>query len=173
VKLPEKRDDVDKKPTTNAAAELAGDHAGPFHIGMPIDQAGEVRGYSLPVDEPALVLCGGHSPVPKLEVLAHRGGTHETLRLQLTADETRIAIIQFEPPSDLQTAEGIGVRDTARSVAKAYGKPARELPRASVHGPFCASFAAQPGLAFCFASTGWDDALSKNAPVNAICVLGN
>jgi hypothetical protein len=128
VKPPEQRHDVVKKPTTNAAAALAGDHAGPFHIGMPIDQAGNFPGYALPVDEPAFILCGGHSPVPKLEVLAHRGGTHETLRLQLTADETRIAIIQFEPPSDLQTAEGIGVRDTARSVAKAYGDPERELP---------------------------------------------
>jgi hypothetical protein len=173
VKPPDERPDVVKKPTTNAPAELAGDHAGPFHIGMPIDQASNVPGYSLPVDEPALVLCGGHSPVPTMEVLAHRGGTYETLRLQLTADETRIAIIQFEPPCDLQTAEGIGVRDTARSVAKAYGTPARELPRAFVHGPFCASFAAHPGLAFCFASTGWDDALSRNAPVSAICVRGD
>lgn len=173
MKPPEKRQDVVNKPTTtNAAAELASDHAGPFRIGMLIDQAGNFPGYALPVDEPALVLCGGHSPVPKLEVLAHRGGTHETLRLQLTADESRIAVIQFERPNALQTAEGIGVQDKARSVAKAYGKPARELPRAFAQGPFCATFAAHPGLAFCFDSTGWDDALSRNAPVSAICVLG-
>lgn len=152
---------------------LADDHAGPFHIGMLLVEGVEIpAGYSLPVEEPALVSCGGQSPVPTTEVLAHRGGTHETLRLQLAPDGARVAVIQFEPPNDLTTAEGIGVRDTARSVARVYGTPTKVLPRASASGPSCATFTAHPGLAFCFAARSWEHALSQNAPLSAICVFG-
>jgi hypothetical protein len=165
------RRDVPMKPVPKANVSLASDHAGPFRLGMVLDDICP-RGYSFPVEERATPYCGGLSPVPTTEVLAHRGGTHETLRLLLTADEKRIAVIQFERPNEMRTAEGVGVHDTARSVAKAYGKPAKELPRAFAVGPFCATFSSHKGLGFCFDAKGWEDALSKNAPVMSICVLG-